>query len=81
MTIMQRIAECDNGIVAAWENKAADKRLEVRKSLFWTRRRPCYLTMCYAGGVFINGHNGLSRRQAARAVSIWLDGNKKGGAR
>lgn len=73
MTIIQRIAQCDNGTVAAWENKANGKRMEVRRSIFWTKRYPNYVTMYFSNGVLVTGSNGLTRQQAVRAVSCWLN--------
>lgn len=73
MTIIQRIKECDSGKVAAWENHKNGKRIEVRRSIFWTRRFPNYLTMYYTNGELVDGSNGLSLKTAAREVQCWLN--------
>ena len=73
MTIAQKVARCDNGTIAVWENPKKGKRLEVRRSIFWTRRFPNYVTMYYTNGVLITGSNGLSRQNAIRAVQCWLN--------
>lgn len=73
MTIIQRIKECDAGKVAAWENPKNGKRLEVRRSIFWTRRYPNYVTMYYTNGVFITGSNCLSMKSAVKEVQCWMN--------
>ena len=73
MTITQRIKRCDNGDVATWTNKKDDKKLEVHKSIFWTRRYPKYLTMYYTHDVLVAGSNGLSLKTAVKEVQCWLN--------
>lgn len=73
MTIVERIKLCDTGMIAAWENRQNDKRMEVRRSIFWTRREPNYLTAYYTHGVLIAGSNGLTLKEAAREVQCWLN--------